>query len=180
LIGRRKYLLFYAALIIIPGILLSLFGLVQPQVYLNCGDVIFGVFVAFATIYPGAMPSMWIPLTARALMWILLGLFTLIDLALHDFTSIFMLWSCACVAFVSMRLVGAGHGSNWLTDWLEERRSQRLMRRHQFKVVQDKKATDSMDAILDKISKQGVGSLDARERAFLEKARAKLLERDQR
>ena len=55
LIGRSAYLKFYAALIIVPAVLLSLVGLlvVLPP-YLNCGDVIFGVFVAFATIYPGA------------------------------------------------------------------------------------------------------------------------------
>jgi membrane associated rhomboid family serine protease len=179
LLGRKTYLKFYAALIIIPAILLCLFGLFVPSSYLNCCDVIFGVFVAFATIYPGAMPSMWIPLTARALMWILLGVFTLIDLALHAYTSIFMLWSCSAVGYLSMRLVGAGQGMNWFANWLEERRMHRLTRRHQFKVVQDKKATESIDAILEKISRQGVGSLDAHERATLEKARAKLLKRDQ-
>jgi hypothetical protein len=84
------------------------------------------------------------------------------------------------VGLVSMRLVGAGHGGNWLMNWLEERRTERQMRKHQFKVVQDRKATESIDAILDKISKHGVGSLDARERAALEKARANLLKRDQR
>jgi hypothetical protein len=180
LVGRRTYLKFYAALIVIPAVLLSLLGLfIVPQTYLNCGDVIFGVFVAFATIYPGAMPSFWIPLSARVLMWVLLGLSTLIDLAGHAYSAIFILWACSAVAYVSMRLAGAGYGTHWLTDWLEERRSQRLARQHNFKVVQDKKTTESIDAILEKISKQGVGSLDARERAALEQARTKLLKRDQ-
>jgi membrane associated rhomboid family serine protease len=180
-IGRRAYLMFYAAMIVVPAIILSLFGLLgAPQPYLNCGDVIFGVFVAFATIYPGAMPSFWIPISARVLMWILLGLSTLIDFAGHDYTPIYILWLCAAVAYVSMRLVGAGHGSNWLTNWLEERRAQRQMKQHQFKVVQDRQVTESIDAILEKISKHGVGSLDARERAALEKARTSLLKRDQR
>ena len=181
LVGRRAYLGFYAALILVPAVLFSVVALFLPLgPYLNCGDVIFGVFVAFATIYPGAMPSFWVPLTARALMWILLGISTLIDMADRDYSAIFMLWTCAAVAYVSMRFVGAGHGSNWLSDWIEERRSRRLMRRHQFKVVQDKKATESIDAILEKISKHGVGSLDASERAVLEQARTKLLKRDQR
>ena len=180
LVGRKSYLQFYAALIIVPALLLSLVSfLIGPQFYLNCGDVIFGVFVAFATIYPGAMPAMWIPLSARVLMLILLGVSTLIDLAIHDTTAIFMLWACSAVGFFGMRLLGAGYGMNWLTDWLEERRTQKLMRRHNFKVVQDKKATESIDAILEKISKHGVGSLDARERATLEQARTKLLKRDQ-
>ena len=182
-VGRRTYLLFYGSLILIPAIFLSFLGLVPgagPQIYLNCCDVIFGVFVAFATIYPGAMPSFWVPLSARVIMWILLGVFTLIDLALHDYTAMFMLWSCSVVGYTAMRLVGAGHGSNWLVNWLEERRTQRQIRQHQFKVVKDRKATESIDAILEKISRQGVGSLDARERAALEKARANLIKRDER
>ena len=143
--------------------------------------MIFGVFVAFATVYPGAMPSFWVPLSARVLMWVFLGLFTLIDLAARDYTSIFILWSCSAVAYVGMRLLGAGHGRQLARELVfEERRTQQQIRQHQFKVVQDRKATDSIDAILDKISKHGVGSLDARERAALEKARANLLKRDQR
>ena len=42
------------------------------------------------------------------------------------------------------------------------------------------KAAESIDDILEKISKHGVGSLDARERAALERARTNLLKRDQR
>jgi membrane associated rhomboid family serine protease len=180
LVGRRTYLKFYAALILIPAVLFSLVSLVFPlHMYLNCGDVIFGVFVAFATIYPGAMPSFWIPLSARVLMWILLAVSTLIDMVWHDYSAIFILWTCSAVAYVSMRLSGAGYGTNWFTNWLEERRTQRLARQHNFKVVQDKKTTESIDAILEKISKHGVGSLDARERAALEQARTKLLKRDQ-
>jgi hypothetical protein len=179
-IGRRAYLTFYGALIVVPAILLCLLGLfTTPAAYLNCGDVIFGVFVAFATIYPGSMPAMWVPLSARVLMWILLAISTLVDLAANDYTSMFMLWACSGVAYVAMRLVGTGSGLNWLTDWLDERRMARLTRQRQFKVVEDRKATESIDAILEKISKQGVGSLDARERATLEKARAKLIKRDQ-
>jgi membrane associated rhomboid family serine protease len=180
-IGRRAYLLTYAAIIVIPAVLLSLFGLVAgPQVYLDCGDAIFGVFVAFATIYPGAMPSMWLTLSARVLMWIFLGISTVIDFALNNYTAIFMLWACSAVGYFAMRYLGAGPGSNWLTNWLEERRAQRQIKQRQFKVVQDRQATDSIDAILEKISKHGVGSLDARERAALEKARTSLLKRDQR
>jgi membrane associated rhomboid family serine protease len=180
-VGRRAYLTFYAAVVVIPAVLLSFFGLVAgPQVYLNCCDVIFGVFVAFATIYPGAMPMMWIPFSARVLMWLLLSISTIIDMALHAYTAIFMLWSCSAVGYLAMRFVGAGQGGNWLVNWLEERRAQRQIKQHQFKVVQDRKANESIDAILEKISKHGVGSLDARERAALEKARASLLKRDQR
>ena len=56
-----------SALVIIPAILLCLLGLlIVPDPFLNCCEVFFGMFVAFATIYPGAMPSIWIPLSASA------------------------------------------------------------------------------------------------------------------
>jgi membrane associated rhomboid family serine protease len=180
-VGRKTYLKLYAALVFIPAILLCLLGLVIiPDPFLNCCEVFFGMFIAFATIYPGAMPSMWIPLSASALAWILLGVFSLIDLVAHDHTAIFMLWTSSAVGYAGMRLVGAGRGLTWLTDWLEERQAKKLARRRNFKVLKDAQATESIDDILEKISKQGVGSLDARERAALERARTNLLKRDQR
>jgi membrane associated rhomboid family serine protease len=180
-VGRKAYLALYAALILVPAMLLCLLGLViDPGVHLNCAEAIFGVFVAFATIYPGAMPSMWISIPIWVLAWILLAISTLLDLAFHTFTSMFMLWTSSAVGYLGMRYVGAGRGLNWLTDWVEERRARKLVRQHQFKVVTDRQATESIDAILEKISKHGVASLDAKEKAALERARAKLIDRDRR
>ena len=65
-------------------------------------------------------------------------------------------------------------------DWLESRRSERLARRHQIKVVREQQHADSIDAVLEKISRHGVGSLTSAERATLERARTQLLKRDQR
>ena len=73
-----------------------------------------------------------------------------------------------------------GAALNWLTDWWETRRAEKLARRHQIKVLSERKTNESIDAILDKISKQGVNSLTSSERAALERARAKLIDRDRR
>ena len=180
-VGRKTYLKLYAALVFIPAILFCLLGLAfVPAPFLNCCEVFFGIFVAFATIYPGAMPSFWIPLSASALAWILLAVCSLINLAMHDYAAIFMLWTSSAVGYVGMRLVGAGRGMVWLTDWLEEREAKKLARQRNFKILKDTQAAESIDDILEKISKHGVGSLDARERAALERARTNLLKRDQR
>jgi hypothetical protein len=179
-VGRKTHLKLYAALILIPAILLCLLGLVIPIAYLNCCDVFFGFFVAFATLYPGAMPMMWIPLSMRALMWILLGISTLIDLATNQYVAIFMLWTCSAVAYGAMRMIGAGRGFEWLTDWLDDRRTKKLAKAANIKVLKETKATQSIDDILEKISKHGVASLDAHERDALERARTNLLKRDQR
>jgi membrane associated rhomboid family serine protease len=179
--GRKTYLKLYAALVFIPAMLLCLLGLFIPQSHLNCFEAIFGMFVAFATLYPGAMPYiMWLPFSASTLVWILLAVFSLIDIATNAFTAIFMLWTSSAVGYLGMRLIGAGRGLTWLTDWIEERQARRLANKHQIKVLKDTRETESIDDILEKISKQGVGSLNAKERAALERARTNLLKRDQR
>jgi membrane associated rhomboid family serine protease len=181
LVGRKAYLIFYAALIVVPSLVLCALGFfLGPFFYLNCAEVIFGVFIAFATVYPGAMPSMWISIPVWVLAWIFLGISTFLDFVDRDLVSILMLWTSSAVGYLGMRYLGAGRGLNWLTNWVEERRAQRLARRRQFKIVTDRQATESIDAILEKISKQGVGSLSAQEKAALERARAKLLDRDRR
>jgi membrane associated rhomboid family serine protease len=180
--GRKTYLTLYASLVFIPAILLCLLGLViNVEPHLNCFEAIFGMFVAFATLYPGAMPTFfWIPFSSSVLVWVLLAIFSLIDVADHAFTALFMLWVSSAVGYLGMRLIGAGRGLNWLTDWIEERQARRLAAKHNFKVLKDAKESESIDDILEKISKQGVGSLSAKERAALERARTNLLKRDQR
>ncbi len=182
-IGRRSYLGLYVALVLVPALLLCLVGPplhLAPLGYLNCGEVIFGIFVAFATIYPGAMPSMWITIPVWVLAWIFFGLYMLLDFAFHEYTAMFMLAASSGVGYLAMRWLGAGRGLNWLTDWMETRRAERLARKHQIKVITEKKSAESIDAILDKISKQGVNSLTSSERAALERVRTKLIDRDRR
>jgi membrane associated rhomboid family serine protease len=179
--GRKTYLTLYAAIVLIPAVLLCLLGLFVPvSSHLNCFEAIFGMFAAFVTLYPGAMPMFfWIPFRASILLWVMLAIFSLVDIADHAFTALFMLWTSSAVGYLGMRLLGAGHGMMWLTDWIENRQAARLARQRDIKVLKDVKATESIDEILEKISKHGVGSLDARERAALERARANLLKRDQ-
>ena len=179
--GRTTYLTLYAALVLIPAMLLCLLGLIVPVApHLNCFEAIFGMFAAFVTLYPGAMPTFfWIPFRASILIWVMLAIFSLIDIADHAFTALFMLWTSSAVGYLGMRLIGAGHGMNWLTDWIENRQAARLAHRHKIKVLKDAQATKSIDEILEKISKHGVGSLDSKERAALERARTNLLKRDE-
>lgn len=180
-VGRRAYLLLYAGLVLVPAVLLCLLGpLLGLGEHLNCAEAIFGVFIAFATIYPGAMPSMWISLPVWVIAWIGLGLSTFLDFVNHAWTAMFMIWAASAVGYLTMRLVGAGRGMTWLTDWVETRRAERLARKHDIKVLTEKKSTESLDAILEKISRSGMDSLTSSERAALEKARAKLLDRDRR
>ena len=180
LVGRKSYLLLYALLVLVPAVLLSLLGVLTGNdfLYVTCADAVFGVFVAFATIYPGAMPSMWISIPVWVIAWILLGLSTFLDFVNHAWVAMFMIWTASATGYLVMRFVGAGRGLTWLTDWVETRRAEGLARKHDIKVLTERKSAESIDAILEKISKSGVNSLTSSERAALEKARAKLLDRD--
>ena len=180
-VGWKTFLKLYAALVLIPAIVLCLVDRITSMDAILGGlESFFGVFVALATIYPGMYLNMWfVNLSVKAWAWILLGVLSLINLSDHAWSSMLVLWTSAAVGYGTMRLIGAGKGFDWLTDWLDERRAQKLIRQRNFKLLEDKKDDESIDAILEKISKQGVASLDAREKAALERARANLLKRDQ-
>jgi membrane associated rhomboid family serine protease len=180
-IGRRSYIVFYIALVLIPAVLLCLLALAGVDTaYLNGWATVFGVFIAFATLYPGMeLNIFFLPLSAAIWAYILVGGYSVAYIAWHDWTSLGVLWIDATVGYFSMRLVGAGYGFTWLTDWIEERRATRLAKKHNLRVMKETKQSESIDEILEKISKQGVGSLTPKERAALERARANLLKRDE-
>jgi membrane associated rhomboid family serine protease len=181
-IGRKTYTIFYVALVVIPALVLCLLALTGLDViYLNGYATIFGVFIAFATLYPGMeLNIFFVNMTAAMWAYALLGVYSVVDIAWHDWIGLGVLWIDAAVGYLGMRLVGGGRGLTWLTDWIEERRARRLAAKHQIKVLKDAQTTESIDQILEKISKHGVGSLNAKERAALERARTKLLKRDER
>jgi len=161
-IGRKVYAILYSGLVLLPAVLLCLVGLEWPQVYPGFNSAypggygtIFGVFVAYATLYPGVQISIWfVNLPAKGWAFVLLGVLTLANMAQHDPIGLGGLWTDAAIGYLGMRYIGAGRGLEWITNWLDDRRTQRLARQHNFKVLEDKKATDSIDAILEKISKR--------------------------
>jgi membrane associated rhomboid family serine protease len=181
-VGRKTYFNLYAALVLIPAVLLCLLGLIGLPVPTLLGGygTIFGVFVAFATIYPGVEICIWfVNMTAKNWAFALLAVLSLVNIAYRDWVSLSALWCDAAIGYLGMRYIGAGYGMTWLTDWIEDRQARRLANQRNIKVLKDAKTSESIDEILEKISKQGVGSLNSRERAALERARTNLLKRDQ-
>jgi membrane associated rhomboid family serine protease len=182
-VGRRTYITFYAALVLIPAFiacLLALFGVYLEDDRMAGYGTIFGVFVAFATLYPRVEICIWfVCMEAAHWCYALLGALSLCFIAFHQWVDFSSLWFDAVVGYFAMRLIGGGYGFSWLMDWLDERRTRRLAAKHQIKVMKDAQASESLDQILEKISKHGVGSLTSKERAALERARSNLLKRDQ-
>jgi hypothetical protein len=172
LIGRRAFAWMYAALVVAGPVLVAALSLVGiPGSLAGAGGVHFAVFVAFAAIYPRA--EIFFGIQAR---WIALGLFVINaiqHLAGTDFVGLAVLfWECA-VAIVWLAMIGAGGFS------LPELPRLPLRRKPRLKLVAKPEPDDgNIDAILEKISREGLSSLTRSERARLEKAREALLEKE--
>src|SRR5438477_547244 len=141
-----------------------------------CGALHFGIFVAFATIYPSA--GLLLRITAKWTAVILGAIYTLQLLAYHSWTDLAVVWTSIAAGFVFVRLRGVGPELIWWENF-----KARLQPKPRFKVVPKPVATrreeddisESVDPILDKIARSGIGSLTPSERRTLDRARNRLL-----
>lgn len=175
-IGQRAYIALYAALLLIPSLLLTVWGLGQRTGLAGSVALHFGVFVAFATIYPSA--ELLLRITAKWSAVILGAIYVLQLLAYNAWTDLAVLLTSIAVGFCFVRLRGVGPELVW---W--ENLKTRLQPKPKFKVVpkpvvprrDDDDISESVDPILDKIARSGIGSLTASERRILDRARDRLL-----
>ena len=175
-LGRKVFIRLYVILLLLPPVLLSAAGLLGfSSMYAGSGALHFAIFVAFAVLYPTA--EIFFSLQAR---WVAIGLLAvnaLQDLALSDFVSMGALLVDCGAAYVIVRQIR--YGDLWIFRVLEEWRSS--FRKPRLRVVPREQAMDSdisIDPILEKISRSGMGSLTPSERALLQKAREKLLAKE--
>lgn len=202
--GRSGFLKFYAALLLIPPLVLTAGELLGIHTYYEGGSdtLHFALFVAFVCINPNV--QFWlVQISAK---WWAIGLaaiLTLLDVATHNWQHLTMLWAGIAVAFLGTRLAGIGDGFSFLQRLQHPfpkkatvaRPSQIKPRVKPRRVVEAVAASkdvssrsvgssgagdvhESIDPLLEKISKHGIGSLSASERATLERARASLLRKD--
>jgi hypothetical protein len=182
-IGKARFLTLYGVIILIPVVSLTALGLMtsSPILYFGQTQVMIGLFIAFCTLYPGVQWGGF--LTAK---WVAIGSLVLssaVDLSSSAWVSLGELWLISGFAFGYVRFLQRGG------ELPSFRLS--LRRRPKLRVVQKPKsrprpavieAADTgnveMDQLLDKISKHGLNSLTSQERAALERAREKLLEKD--
>ncbi len=175
-LGRTRFLQLYLLLLLAPPLLLLLWGIVSPSVLAGSGALHFGIFLAFVTLYPGVMfffniPAKWL---ARALLAVVL----LQALAARDFPRLAALLLSAALAWGYIRRVRGlelvpgvrfTFGSPGSTQATFARPVARKERGEDPAVV--------VDRLLDKISKDGFGSLSGKERAELETARQRMMKR---
>jgi rhomboid family protein len=180
-VGQRAYIALYLVLLLLPVVVLTLWGLWTPTKIASSGALHFAIFVAFATIYPNV--EFFLRIKAKWVALILAAIGTLSGLAAHDWQTLVVLWTSIGAAFLFIEWTGAGPEFAWW-DALKAR----LGPKPKFHVVpktRPERSTEpddvyaSIDTILDKISKFGIGSLTASERRQLNRERERLLKKSE-
>lgn len=178
-IGRRAFIGLYLLLLLVPTMLLTIWGLWQRTGLAGSAIIHFGIFIAFAAIYPNV--ELFLRVLAKWVALIFVAAYSLQLLAYHGWSELAVLWISLGLAYGFIQMRGAGPELAWLTNWTSQFRSKRSLRvvppPEVRRVVEPEDIYDSIDPLLDKISKSGIGSLTASERRALDRARARLLKK---
>ncbi len=176
-IGRRAYVALYLTLLLLPPVVLSLLSFWTPTIFATSTALHFAVFVAFATIYPNV--ELFLRIMAKWIALIFVAIGTLSALAMRDWQSLVVLWTSIGAAFLFIELRGAGPELAWwsaLKTRFEPKPKYRVVpKMRQTRPADSDDVYASIDPILDKISKFGIGSLTASERRQLNRERERLL-----
>ena len=173
-IGRRSYGLLYGALAVIPALVLAGAGpLLGSSVLAGSGTISFAIFLSFCALHPGAQ-FFFAGLTAKWVGWILLAIYSLASFAGRDWPGLLQLWLSSLFAVAWVRRGGL----EWPNLSLGKGRKKSAKGKTTAKKSPAVPVLEKVDAILDKISREGIHSLTAAEKKQLEDARAKLLQKD--
>ena len=176
-LGRIRFAVLYGLLALIPPL-----ALVAVKDWLGVSGLVgsrflhFGVFISFVAVYPqtlffGAIPAKWVA-------WVLLFISTVYIVVVHSWEQLIQLW---LVTLTAVLFVRSGIGVvEWVDSWRMEYAERKMKARvaaHQMKV---KREEESVDAVLEKISREGLASLSDTERLVLERASRKLAQEERR
>ncbi len=175
-VGRSAFIRLYLTLLLVPPLVLAALGLFGfSSVYAGSSALNFGVFIAFAVLYPRV--EMFFGIQTR---WIAIGLLAvngLQCLALGDFVSLSVLLLDSALAAI---MVSSMRWNSFFANLPRPARRRPVVvpRETPAKERAVEPAPESIDAILDKISRSGLSSLTGAERDQLERARAALLAKE--
>lgn len=180
ILGRNRFLAFFGLLLLIPPCLMLVWSaLGQHWTYLGSYELTVGMFVAFATLYPNLEMFGWV--TMKWLAFAGLVLASMQYLPSHDWGYLSVLWGMCLTSFWYIRFV---QGRARIDLNLQRFRLFRSKPKFHVvpkspgrRVVEPDDVYASIDPILDKISKSGMGSLTENERRQLERARNRLLKK---
>jgi len=176
-LGRRAYIVLYALLLLAPALVLTAWGDWERSVLGGSPALHFGIFVAFATIYPRV--ELLLRIMAKWFALILAGIYTLQLIAYHAWSDLAVVWTSVGAACLFVEMRGAGPELVWwnrLKAIVRPRPKLRIVQKSSAHPVPEREDVyASIDPILDKISKSGIGSLTSNERQQLDRARNRLL-----
>jgi membrane associated rhomboid family serine protease len=171
-LGRGKFLGLYACLYFLPALLLIPLGLVLPT-QLSGESGAMAVFVAFATIYPDT--AVFFGMLSKWVAAILVGIYSLMALAYHDWSMGISLWITTGFAFVFVRHHQGLLGLPRLRLFRPGPRPREPLAieggRARAANPGKERPMAEVDALLDKIALSGMASLTPKERAKLDSAR---------
>jgi hypothetical protein len=174
LIGRFSFGILYAALLVVPALACLLAAPFLPvplgvRVPFILTSAHFAIFIGFTYIYPGAL--FFTGITARLVAILFITATTLGIIAMRAWPSLIPLGASLATVILILGFVGAGRSLSILDiwqSWREKRQDQKVQTRRATRLLVQREQEASVDAILDKISLQGIQSLTARERMLLE------------
>jgi rhomboid family protein len=179
-LGRKAFIGLYSILVIGPSLLLTAWGLTRHIRFAGSSALHLAVFVAFATIYPRA--ELMFRILAKWAALVIVGALSLQWLAYHAWVELTVLWFSTAAAFLFVELRGAGPELAWVgqlkTLFRPKPRLYVVQKSTARRVVEPDDVYASVDPILDKISKSGIGSLTEGERRQLDRARKRLMNRE--
>ena len=181
-IGRGRFLKLIALLLIIPPLVISVWSIFGVYwAYYGSYEFSIGLFIAFATLYPNVEIFGWIPLKWMAFAGIVLG--SMQQLPQHEWGDLSVLWIMCAVSFGFIRLLQRDISILAILKNVQifkpKPKFHVVPRSTPRRVVDPEDVHESIDPVLDKISKQGINSLTASERRALDRARNRLLKKPQ-
>ncbi|MEI6338481.1 MAG: DUF6576 domain-containing protein [Verrucomicrobiota bacterium] len=179
-LGRRSFAWLCGILLVAMPVLLSVLSVFGVHwTYYGAGPLNFAIFLAFVMIYPRV--EVFFGIEARWIAAILMGINTLQCLAANAWAALAMLWWGLAVAALWLKFEGVcGLQMPALAGFFKRKHSARPLRVLPPEPVTRADVYDSVDPILEKIARHGLGSLTRAERENLERARTALLEKEKR
>jgi Family of unknown function (DUF6576) len=182
-LGRRRYLQLIGLLLLVPAVVMMLWSAAGVHwIYSGSYEITVGLFIAFATLYPGVELFGWVTLKWLAFAGIVLA--SMQYLPNHQWGFLTVLWGMCLTSFLYIRLIQKPYTSDFQSAF-SDGVSRIFRRKPKFHVLPresgrrtvepDDDVYESIDPVLDKISKSGIGSLTASERRALDRARNRLL-----
>ena len=181
--GRKVFLTFFGSLYLFVPVVLTILGLLREMALVGVTGG-FGCFIAFATLYPGALLIFNIP--AKWMAFVVVAISSLIYIYARDLVALVDLWATVGFAYSFVRY----HQGRWAMPtlrWPRRKPALRVLPRppargqaEKFDAPPEDEFDSEVDALLEKIARNGLTSLSANERARLEEAREHLLKKERK